>query len=179
MVGKTKDTLFRNVLSDMFEIVGEGNYSYNISQGIIKMYGRTIFVVGANDEKAETRIRGMTLAGAYCDEVTLYPQSFFVQLLARCSVRGARIYVNCNPDSPYHWFAKDYLQDETLREKGIVKSWHFTMDDNLSLDPEYKESLKALYKGLFYKRNILGLWVNNIAPYIRNYIMKIALKLES
>jgi PBSX family phage terminase large subunit len=142
----------------MFDILGEGNYSYNKSEGIIKVKGRTIFVVGANDEKAESRIRGMTIAGAYCDEVNLYPESFFTQLLARASIENAKIFCNCNPDSPYHWFAVNYLFNDNVYKLGIVKRWHFTMEDNLSLSNEYKSSLRALYSGVFFKRFILGLW---------------------
>jgi len=39
-----------------------------------------IYVAGANDERSEGRIRGMTLAGVYGDELTLWPESFFKQV---------------------------------------------------------------------------------------------------
>ena len=34
----------------------------------------------------------------------------------------------------------------------------FNLDDNPSLDPKYKESLKKEYQGMWYKRYILGEW---------------------
>ena len=99
----------------------------------------------------------MTLAGAVCDEVTLYPESFITQLIARCSIPEAKMFWNCNPDSPYHYINKNYLQNDKLI--GIVKRFHFLMEDNPSLDEQYKKDIKQLYSGIWYQRFILGLWV--------------------
>lgn len=159
MSGKTKHTIKRNVLNDLFTFIGEDNYSYNSSEGVIHAFGRTIHIVGANDEKAEGRIRGMTIAGWYDDETTLKPESFIKQGMARMSVEGAKAFWTTNPDSPYHPLYTEYVTNEALISAGIVKTFTFEMDDNLSLSSEYKESLKKLYTGLWYKRMILGLWV--------------------
>jgi PBSX family phage terminase large subunit len=159
MSGKTKHTIRRNVLQDFFEIIGRNNYRFNSTDGIIECFGRRIHVVGANDERAEEKIRGMTIAGWYDDETTLKPESFFKQALARMSVEGAKAFLTTNPDSPYHWLNTDYLENEELIASGILKRFRFTFDDNLALSDEYKESLKKLYSGLWYKRMILGLWV--------------------
>lgn len=35
---------------------------------------------------------------------------------------------------------------------------HFVMDDNLSLSEKIKERYRNTYRGVFYKRYILGLW---------------------
>jgi PBSX family phage terminase large subunit len=159
MSGKTKHTIKRNVLNDMFDLIGNGNYHYNSSEGVVHAFGRKIHIVGANDEQAEGRIRGMTIAGWYDDESTLKPESFITQGLARMSVKGAKCFWTTNPDSPYHYLYTDYITNTEVLNDGIVKVFNFEMDDNLSLDEEYKTSLKKLYKGLWYKRNILGLWV--------------------
>lgn len=157
MLGKTTATLQRNVLNDIFDIVGEGNYKWiNKSQGELHLLGRRVYCFGAHNEEAEGKIRGATFAGAYCDEVSLYPQSVFNQLMARMSVKGAKCFCNTNPDNPYHWFYEDYIVNEAIENK---KVWHFIMDDNLSLDPEYRESLEQMYTGVWYDRLILGLWV--------------------
>lgn len=157
MVGKTTATLQRNVLNDLFDIVGDKNYKWvNRQQGELRVFHRRIYCVGAANEDAESKIRGATFAGALCDEANLYPQSFWNQLMARCSVKGAQIFANCNPDSPYHWFYTDVITNEEIHDKKI---WHFTMDDNLSLDPDYRKSLEQMYKGVFYQRFILGEWV--------------------
>lgn len=157
MLGRTMATLQRNVLNDIFDIVGPKNYKWlNRQQGELSLLGRRVYCFGANNEDAESKIRGATFAGAYCDEVTLYPKNVFNQLMARMSIRGACCFCNTNPDSPYHWFYTDYIKNDEIEDKKI---WHFTMDDNLSLDPDYVTSLKQMYRGVWYDRMILGLWV--------------------
>ena len=157
MLGKTIATLKRNVLNDLLDIVGDKNYKWvNRQEGELLIFGRRVYCFGANNEDAESKIRGATFAGAYCDEANLYPQSVFNQLMARMSVKGAQCFCNCNPDSPFHWFYTDYITNEDIHDK---KVWHFMMDDNLSLDPDYKKSLEEMYTGVWYDRMILGLWV--------------------
>lgn len=156
MLGKTFATLNRNVLNDLFDIVGPKNYHWvDRIRGELKIFDRRVYCYGAANEEAESKIRGATFAGALCDECNLYPYNVWQQLLARLSVKGAMVFCNCNPDSPYHWFYTDYLMNDKLRSK---KVWHFTMDDNPNLDPEYVENLKHEYTGVWYDRMILGLW---------------------
>ena len=157
MLGKTTATLQRNVLNDLFDIVGPRNYKWvNRQQGELRIFGRRIYCFGANNEDAESKIRGATFAGALCDEVNLYPRSVFNQLMARMSIAGAKCFCNCNPDSPYHWFYTDYITNDAITDK---KVWKFLMEGNLSLDPDYVRSLKQMYTGVWYERMILGNWV--------------------
>lgn len=156
MVGKTIATLQRNVLNDIRDLVGESNFHWvNRQQGELLLYGRRVYCVGANNEDSETKIRGATIAGVYCDEANLYPEGFFAQLMARMSIEGACAFCNCNPDSPYHWFYTGYIMNDAIKNK---KVWHFTMDDNPNLNEEYKLSLSQMYHGVFKKRYIDGLW---------------------
>lgn len=156
MVGKTERTLKRNILDPLQEIVGGRHCSLNKGTGELTLFRRRIYLAGANDERAEGKIRGMTLAGAYCDEISLYPESFFTMLLSRLSVPGARLIGTTNPDSPYHWLKLNYLDRGSELN---LKHWHFTLEDNFNLDPVYVEALKKEYTGLWYKRYILGHWV--------------------
>lgn len=156
MVGKTRTALQRNVMDDIQNICGRGFRWISKTDGLCSIFGRRVYCVGANDERSEEKIRGATFAGAYCDEVSLYPESFFNQLLARCSIAGAQIFCNTNPDSPYHWFNVNYIENENIKNKAV---WHFVLDDNLNLSESYKENLKSAYTGLWYKRMIEGLWV--------------------
>ena len=156
MCGKTVATLQRNVLNDIFDILGPKNARWtNRQQGEMRLLNRRVYCVGANNEDAESKIRGATLAGAYCDEVNLYPYNFFAQLMARLSIKGAMCFCNCNPDSPYHWFYLNYITNDAITNK---RRWRFTMDDNPSLDSEYVASLKQMYSGVFYRRFIEGEW---------------------
>lgn len=156
MVGKTERTLKRNILDVIEELVGQNDYRYNRGMGEAYIMGRRIYVAGANDERAETKIRGLTLAGAYGDELSLWPESFWTMLLSRLSVRGAQVFGTTNPDGPYHWLKANYLDRE---DQLNLRSWHFTLDDNPHLDPEYVKDLKREYTGLWHQRYIEGLWV--------------------
>lgn len=157
LFGRTRDTLQRNVLNTLFEIVGTKNYCWiNKQSGELSFLGRRIYCFGANNEEAESKIRGATFAGALCDEVNLYPENVFNQILARLSVKGAQCFVNCNPGGPTHWFYKNYIANENITNK---QRWQFLMEDNLSLDEAFMEGLKTEYRGVWYDRMILGKWV--------------------
>lgn len=156
MVGKTLTTLKRNCLDVLVELFGKNNVTYSMSTKKAVIFGYNIELEGANDEGAESKIRGMTLQGAYCDEITLLPESFFAMLLSRLSEHEAKLFGSTNPDSPSHWFKVNYLDRED--ELSLYRIT-FLIDDNTFLDPEYIKNIKSEYTGVFYKRFILGLWV--------------------
>jgi PBSX family phage terminase large subunit len=155
MIGKTITSLKRNILELLVRIVGESNFTYSASQKEGWLWGRKVYLEGANDERSEGKIRGMTLSGAYCDEVTLWPESFFSMLLSRLSAFGAKMIATTNPDNPLHWLYTEYLD----RPEVNAYNPHFTLDDNPFLDPSYVDALKTEYVGMFYNRFILGLRV--------------------
>lgn len=155
MTGKTMTTLERNVLLPISDYVqDERLFKYSTSNKKATLFGKRIHLEGANDKKAEGKIRGMTIAGHYGDEVTLWPESYFVQSLARMSVGGAKFIGTTNPDGPYHWLKKDWID----ADKG-VHTEKLTIEDNIHLDPQFVASLKREYTGLWYSRYIKGLWV--------------------
>jgi PBSX family phage terminase large subunit len=156
MCGKTLTSLKRNCLAPLQSLIGEDNFTYNTASKEAEMFGRKVYLEGANDVRAEGKIRGMTLTGAYCDEITLFAEDFFAMLLSRLSMPGAKLFLTTNPDSPQHWFNVKYIK----RAEELGMNIHrFTIDDNPYLDPAYVENLKKEYTGVFYKRFILGLWV--------------------
>ncbi|MGG1663961.1 PBSX family phage terminase large subunit [Brevibacillus sp. NRS-1366] len=162
MAGKTIGALRRNVLQPLKRILKGRGYKFMDHQSAnyltITYKGKTNFfyLFGGKDESSQDLIQGITLAGMFFDEVALMPQSFVSQATARCSVDGHKFWFNCNPAGPYHWFKVEWLDD--LENKNAVHI-HFTMDDNLSLSPKTKERYKRTYRGIFFKRFILGLWV--------------------
>lgn len=156
MVGKTSRTLKRNILDPIAEMLDEDEFRLLTGAGEAYIFGRRVYLAGANDERAEGKIRGLTLVGAYGDEITLWPESFFAMLLSRLSLPGAKFFGTTNPDSPFHWLKKDYL--DRAAELNL-RHWSFGLDDNPNLDPGYVESLKREYTGLWYRRFILGQWV--------------------
>ena len=157
--GKTLDTIARNVFGPLSDPALFGEFArhvkYTRGASTAVILGRQIEIIPANDAKAESKLRGLTCAGAYVDEATSVPEEFWTQLLARLSVAGARLFATTNPDGPGHWLRKRFL----LRKGSLnLRSWRFTLDDNPALDPEYVRSLKAEYVGLWYRRFILGEW---------------------
>ena len=154
MVGKTITTLKRNCLVLLEELIGD-NITYSISQKKAVIFGRTVWLEGANDERSESKIRGMTLMGVYIDELTQIPQDFYLMALSRLSEKGAVFLATTNPDHPKH-YVKTEIIDNDLLDKQVIK---FLIDDNIFLDETYKENLKKEYSGVFYQRFILGEFV--------------------
>lgn len=155
MTGKTITTLKRNCLYPLQELVGKKNFTFSTSAKEATLFGRKILLEGASDKRSEGKIRGVTLMGAYCDELTLFDEDFFTMLLSRLSEPGAKLIATTNPDSPHHWLYKNYLSKEGLD----LLSIKFLLDDNIFLDHDYRKNLKKEYTGVFYNRFILGVWV--------------------
>lgn len=155
MSSKTLSSLDRNVLSLLENLVGKNNFSYSISKKEGRLFGRKIYFEGASDCRAESKIRGMTLTGAYCDELTLFSESFFTMLLSRLSEKGAKLFATTNPDSPHHWLKKKYIDRADQLDIHVET---FLLTDNMFLDSSYVENLKKEYTGVYYDRFILGKW---------------------
>ena len=159
--GKTIGSLRRNVLSEILPrleklgITWKERRSENLV--IVKYRGREnrFYIFGGRDESSASLIQGITFAGILLDEVALMPQSFVEQACARCSVAGSRLWFNCNPAGPTHWFYKSWIQEA---EKRNCLRLHFTMEDNPSLSPQIRQRYERLYTGVFYRRFILGQW---------------------
>lgn len=162
MCGKTVGSFRRNVWNWLRPVLHARGYEiqeFRTSNTIIVNNGRVtnyFYIFGGRDESSQDLIQGMTLAGLYCDEVALMPESFVNQATGRCSVKGAKMWFNCNPESPMHWFLKNWIEKKD--EKKLLHL-HFVMDDNPSLSDIVRERYKTTYTGVFYQRFILGLWV--------------------
>ena len=159
--GKTLQSIERNVLEPMMDPALYGELARRVSHtrgsSIAGILGRTVHLVGFNDSRAEEKIRGMTLSRAYVDEVTLATQGFWAQLNSRLSIPGARLIATTNPGGPNHYIKRDVI-DANPAALDLARL-HFVMGDNPSLDPATKAAIEAANVGLFYQRNVLGLWV--------------------
>lgn len=173
MVGKTARTVRQNLIDTMAALVGSKRCRFIEGSGLLHLFGRRIYVVGANDERSLTKIQGLTLAGAYVDECATIPESFFNMLRSRLSIDGARLFLTSNPASPAHWLKTKWLDRARLwiDRDGVhhvnsdpsaldLVRVTFTMDDNPTLSERFKDSLKASYTGLFYRRYVLAEWVS-------------------
>lgn len=164
LAGKTMGALKKNVIRPMIQMLEAWGWSYDyIRSGTdarIEIGANTYYLYGANTEASQDALQGLTAAGAYADEAALFPKSFIDQMVARCSVDGWKVWMNCNPAGPHHYICEEYLCDEELKRKKVYHL-HFTMDDNLSISPKRKKEYKNAWPhgSVFYKRFILGLWV--------------------
>ena len=156
LVGKTERTLERNVIDVLIKMFGQPIRKVGSS---VYIFGRRCYIVGANDERSEQKIRGLSLVCAYCDELTLYPESFFQMLKSRLRLPGAQLIATTNPDNPNHYLIETLIENPKEQDKLTV--WYSTMDDNPYLEPDYVAAMKSAYPegSLWYKRYILGLWV--------------------
>lgn len=162
VIGKTYDTLARNVFGPLQDPslfgAAAGLVKYTRGSTVAYILGRQIEVITANDARAEARLRGLTGAGAYIDELTLIPQEFFKRLIDRQSVDGALIFATTNPDNPGHWVKKEWLD---RADELKIHRWHFVLDDNPTLSEDYRQRMRLAFTGLWYRRYILGQWVQS------------------
>lgn len=154
-VGKTINTIDRNVFDVMRNIFGERHIGKIVDKRQITIFGKKCYVVGANDDRAITKIQGMGIGYAYCDELTTYPENFFQMLKSRLDVPNACCDATCNPESPSH-FVKQFIDKPDVD----VYAEHFTLYDNPYLPAEFVKSLEAEYRGtIYFDKWILGKWV--------------------
>ncbi|WP_250029778.1 PBSX family phage terminase large subunit [Paractinoplanes maris] len=161
VAAKTAQTAARNLFAPLTspELFGElaQHVHYTMGAPTATILGRRVHVIGANDARSESKIRGMTVAACLMDEATLLPREFFHQMLARMSVPDATMIATTNADSSGHWLRKEFLLNGDID----LRQWHFKLDDNPHLPQAYKDALKAEYGAgsLFYKRFVDGLWI--------------------
>ena len=160
--GKTIASLRRNVLAEILpRLEGLGaTWTEKRTENLVTVTFRgrrnRFYIFGGRDESSASLIQGITFAGVLLDEVALMPRSFVEQACARCSVAGSRLWFNCNPEGPGHWFYKNWILEAGKRK---CLRLHFTMEDNPSLTPRIRERYQRRYTGVFSRRVILGLWV--------------------
>lgn len=159
--GKTKESLNRNVTSDLIKIIGYDNCEYNSHLGelaySVGKENRKVYCVGALDDRSMSRIQGSTFGGWYADERTVHPENFCEMARTRLSVPNSKIIWTCNPDSPYHPVYTDYILRRDSRKD--LYHLHFELEDNPSLTEEFKKELCETFTGIFYRRMIKGEWV--------------------
>ena len=159
--GKTIASLRRNVLAELqphlegLGAVWTEKRSENYITVTFQGHRNRFYAFGGRDESSASLIQGVTFAGVLLDEAALMPRSFVDQACARCSVAGSRLWFNCNPAGPGHWFYQNWILGAEARN---CLRLHFTMADNPSLTPQIRQRYERLYSGVFYRRFVLGEW---------------------
>lgn len=152
--GVSSGTIQKNILQELFN-------KYNLEPKFdkynnFKLFGVKVVLARTGNVGGVGSIRGMTSYGAYVNEASLANPSVFQEIVSRCSGTGARIICDTNPADPEHWLKKKYIDNKS---EGVLH-FHFTLEDNTFLNRRYIEEIKAITpSGMFYDRDILGLWV--------------------
>ncbi|MBQ4485515.1 MAG: terminase family protein [Oscillospiraceae bacterium] len=155
LIGLTLETVERNILSPMRKIYSEHFVGRVRKSGRVRLFGRECTVLGAYNAACAEKLRGMSVAYAYGDEVTCWNEEVFIMLKSRLDRETSVFDGSCNPSHPFHWF-KVFL-DETPPEHINITT--FTIDDNTALPPAFVAALKQEYSGtVYYDRYILGKW---------------------
>lgn len=152
LIGNTKGTLERNILSPMRDLYPElvGTIS---SDNTVKIFGKKCYALGADNKKHVARIQGATFEYCYGDEVTTWSEDVFQMLKSRLRCKHSHFDGTCNPDNPRHWFKTFLESDADIYQQAYV------IDDGV-LPAEVVEQLKKEYSGtVYYDRFINGLWV--------------------
>ncbi len=152
IIGVNRGSIQRNILHHLYNRLGFPCPTEKAQMS--RLYARNVWFVGAPDVSAVSTIQGSTLALAYVDEATNLPEPFWLMLISRLRVPGAKLLATCNPEGPAHWFKKDFIENPNLD----LAHWNFNLEDNPTLDEAYKTQLKASYHGMWYNRYILGEW---------------------
>lgn len=159
--GKTVGSLRRNVITGLKQMMTGSGYHIadRLTENLLIISGggkvNYLYLFGGKDESSQNLIQGITLAGAFFDEVALMPESFVNQATARCSVEGAKWWFNCNPEGPFHWFKQNWIDRAEERRLLYI---HFLMTDNLTLSTRTLEKYRNMYTGVFARRFIMGEW---------------------
>lgn len=164
MVGHTSDTVYQNAIRLLLESNQENNplriflpfLTWHPGKRQLMFRDKTISTLGAKDEGAIGAIQGKTMSLAYCDEITLYPESIIDMIQTRLSNAHSQLFASCNPSHPTHKI-KQWI-DKADANDPLYYQLAFNLDHNPYLNEEYKRMVRESLSGLFYKRNYLGLW---------------------
>lgn len=153
LIGNTRETLRRNVLTPMQEIYGVRRVGSLRSDNSCFMFGEKVFCLGADKVTQVDKIRGAAIKYCYGDEVATWHPEVFEMLKSRLDKPMSIFDGALNPQSPNHWL-KTFLDSDA-----DIYSQHYTIFDNPYLPPDFVSELQKEYAGTVYeKRYIWGEW---------------------
>ena len=161
MIGYTSSTIYDNVIKLLFEnpilSVFRPFCTWNKQTHVLTYKDKKINTCGAENAGSVGRIQGQTMSLFFGDEMTLFHDSMISMIDTRLSQPWSMGFGAMNPSHPNH-IMKQWIDKASEGDKRYY-GLHFVLDDNTFLSENYKERIKNSHTGLFYKRNVLGLWV--------------------
>lgn len=156
LVAYNLSNVHRNIIGNLRALLGQSIVPiFDEKRSHVTLLGRECFCYGANNMRSSASLRGLNIVGMIIDEATTMPEDMFNWSISRLNTPGAIMVATTNPDSPFHFLKTDFIDKG---ERAHTKSFHFSIDDNESLTPEYKSLLASTLKGVYYKRYYLGEW---------------------
>lgn len=155
LAGATLGSIFKNIL---IELENKYGLSFKMDKyNRFQLFGVTIVMTGHSTIADLKRVRGFTAYGAYINEASLANEEVFNEIKSRCSAEHARIVADTNPDQPEHFLMRDYIKKQTP----AIRAFHFRLTDNTFLTKRYMDNIRSTTpSGVFYDRDIDGLWVS-------------------
>ena len=155
LAGASLGSVRRNIINEL-----ENRFGLTIKLNIenaFYLFGVKVCCFGHDDIGCLGIIRGMTAWGAFINEGTMANREVFDEIVSRCSAGSAKVLVDTNPGDPLHWLKVDYIDKA---DQNTIAEFSFQLEDNTFLSDRYIENIKKTTpSGVFFDRNILGLWV--------------------
>lgn len=152
IVGVTKETIERNVLSKMRAIWGTHKVSEINSKNRATLFGEMVYCIGAKDKGQAAAFRGATAKYLYIDEFPDISEEVFSIFSSRLSMPYSCADMTGNPKDPKHW-SEDFIASD----KDIYFQ-RYALYDNPFLTVETIRNIERDYKGtVYFDRYVLGL----------------------
>lgn len=152
IVGVTKETIERNVLSKMRVIWGTDRVSEINSKNRANIFGEMVYCIGAKDKGQAAAFRGATAKYLYIDEFPDISEDVFSIFSSRLSMPYSCADMTGNPKDPQHW------SEEFLKKDIDIYFQRYSLHDNPFLDPNTVRNVERDYRGtVYFDRYVLGL----------------------
>ena len=139
ILGVTKATIERNVLSPMRDIYGDSLVGNISSDNTVWLFGEKCYALGAEKVSQVSKLRGASIKYCYGDEVADWSQDVFNLLKSRLDKSYSSFDGTFNPKDPAHWL-KQFIDSDA-----DIFYQTYAIDDNPFLDPAFVEALKKEY----------------------------------
>lgn len=154
IMGVSKGTIERNVLTPMRDFYGPQLVGEIKSDNTAMIFGQKTYCLGAEKANQVAKLRGAKIAYCYGDESVDWNEEVFDLLKSRLSLPYSIFDGTGNPASPTHHLKK-FIDNPKLD----IYAQNWTLFDNPFLDESYVKAICAEYEGtIYYDRYVLGKW---------------------
>jgi PBSX family phage terminase large subunit len=152
IVGVTKETIERNVLSKMRALWGSHKISEINSKNRANLFGEMVYCIGAENKGRVAAFRGATAKYLYIDEFPDISEEVFSIFSSRLSLPYSCADMTGNPKTPEHWSENFIKSDKDIyfQRYRLYDNPFLTIDTIRNIERDYKDTV-------FFDRYVLGL----------------------